>query len=394
MTESSKDNLPETEAARSTAPSRQISTKRKIVYSSLVVIIFIAIPELFLRITEKPNATSSEPNVGTRQFVSWLSNLSVGLSGKEQLYVEDESLIWRLRAGVKIDSFNFHHAPNGEEQAIQITVNDQGYRGAKGSQKRDVLRVLCMGDSNFFGYPLDDKAVFPQALQRELEQQYPDREIEVINGGCPGYTIVQGLAWFESTFEQYEFDFLLLSYLNNDAWRQPYSDRQLMQQGIREDGAFLKAASQLAVVRWLRARSDVSPEDYVSRVSLEDFEQHYRNFLKRASDRDAKVIIVDHRAYPEYEPFSRVLSSLVSSNIKYIPVREQLTATLKGPESLQPYKAMMPAIEKRWGKAALAERPYLWFYAEFYPEHLNELGAQWLGKNVAREIQSYELTAE
>ncbi len=38
----------------------------------------------------------------------------------------------------------------------------------------------------------------------------------------------------------------------------------------------------------------------------------------------------------------------------------------------------------------LRENPRLWFYAEFHPEHLNELGTEWLADQVAQILLSGE----
>jgi len=385
-------------------PPRPIPVRRKLTYAVIVILFFVGVPELFLRF-KPPTVGTGEPSVGTRQFVSWLSNLSVGLSGKDELYIEDSDRMWKLKAGVQITSANFHHAPGAEQQAIQITINESGHRGPSvnesghrgpsvATKDTDALRILCMGDSNFFGYPLDDEHVFPAALKRALEQNLDGRPVIVTNGGCPGYTVGQGWKWYESTFSEHEFDVLLLSYLNNDAWQQPYSDQELQHRGTEKDGAFLAAASKLRTVQWLRSLSEKSPEEYVPRVSLDDFEATYQNFITTADQKNAQTIILDFRAYPNYEAYSRQLQTLASKRVQYFAVRDQAYRHFSGPQPLRRFSKMLPVVEKRWGKSTLEQYPYLWFYAEFHPEHLNEIGARWLAEQtavmIARSTQPHD----
>ena len=133
--------------------------------------------------------------------------------------------------------------------------------------------------------------------------------------------------------------------------------------------------------RWLAPV--VPPSDYVPRVPLDEFVRHYEFFLDAAKNSRTRVVIVDHRAYPEYEPYSRELRALAQRYaVDYVPVAERVAERLKNLQTVTEYPELAERAYRRWGDL-LGQRPYLWYYAEYYPEHLNELGVAWLADQIA-----------
>jgi len=371
--------------------ARAIPPWRKAVYAVVVVTLVLGGAELAARLTGSASL-GGPPPVGTRRFVTWLAGLSSDESRGPELYAEDRRLLWRLVPGTRVTTSNHHCAPGGERQTVRITINDQGYRGRTRpvGDEGTAFRVLCLGDSNFFGYPLDDQFVFPQVLENALRRGAPGRPVHVINGGVPGYTIAQGRRWYAEKFADQRYDVILLSYLNNDAWLQPQTDAELFARydSLSYSVAKLLQHSQLAsrMTAWLVPA--VAPEQYVPRVPRDEFVRDYESLIDAAQSRQSRVIIVDHRAYPEYEPYSRQLQELARRRgVDYCPVAEQVAQRLKDLPTVEQYREQAERAYRRWGEL-LGQRPYLWYYAEYYPEHLNELGAAWLADQIASRIQT------
>ena len=371
-------------------PANRIPPLRKACYSLVVATLVFGAAEVAARLTGGA-APGGPPSVGTRKFVTWLSGLSSDESHGPDLYTEDRQLLWRLVPDIQVTTSNHHHAPGGARQSVRITINAQGYRGRSLDAGDDeaTFRVLCLGDSNFFGYPLDDQFVFPRALEQALISRQAGSPVQVVNGGVPGYTVAQGRRWYAEKFAGHRFDVILLSYLNNDAWLQPQTDAQLF---ARHDSASYTVAkllqhSQLAarMAGWLAPA--VPPEEYRERVPLDEFVRDYEFLIGAALQQRSRVIIVDHRAYPEYEPYSRRLQELARRHrVDYYPVAEQVTERLKNLQTVEEYRELAVRAYQRWGEL-LGQRPYLWYYAEYYPEHLNELGVAWLADQIAARIR-------
>jgi lysophospholipase L1-like esterase len=287
----------------------------------------------------------------------------------------------------QVESFNPHYDPQaGERQTIRIRINEDGYRGPRIAPRKQpgTLRVLCLGDSNIFGYPLDDEDVFPRALARALVRDRAPGSVEVINAGIPGYTVVQGRIWYEQQFADYDYDWLLLSYLNNDAWPQPHSDSVLLARQHASAEWLSELGSRIQLVRWGRTWLDQGlwERALVPRVSLEQFLAEYGALIQSARQKGARVLILDFRAYGSYKPYSTALEKLAdSTGAQYLMVMAGCLDALNNPRQLAAYEDRLLRAQRRWGPL-LQQCPHLWLYAEVSPEHLNEAGAAWLADRV------------
>lgn len=351
-------------------------------------IALVGVPELLLRTFLDP-PPAPEPIVGNRRFVEWLTEQSVAGADAGALYRSDEHLIWSLEPGAQILTKSQHYDRGGEGQAVTITINSDGHRGPQVSQSvaPEALRVLCMGDSNFFGYPLSDDFAFPRVLERQLQLNEPDTA-EVINAATPGYTVVQGWRWYDAQFRDYPYDVLMLSFLNNDAWPQRRTDTDTLAVYSAPWRPAAMLAERLWTVRWVRAwRSGTAEEALVARVDLATFEERYRRFIAAARTRGARVMLIDHNAYEEYAPYTRVLRRLANERqVSWLPVRSTLRAGFSLADAQARDPELVARVRRRWGADKLQRRDYLWYYAEFFPEHLNELGNLFIARLLRDEI--------
>ena len=344
------------------------------------------LPELLLWLLWTP-PTADLTNVGQREFVPWLSDVTVE-DKTDQLYQEDRELLWKFIPGVEIDSINHHRNPDGQRQPIHISINDDGYRGTKTTPAADASRILCLGDSNMFGYPLDDEHAFPNALHKALVPS--GRKFEVVNAGVSGYSIAQGQRWYREQFQEEQFDILILSFLNNDAMRQPQTDFDLFQRkmSLVSQASDFARHSRLIQLADALVATKPSIDDMPARVPLEDFERLYRWFFNECAQRNMYLIVLDFRAYDPYESYSRVLQSLLrTTTYDYLAVKSTIEDEFNDLKMLELYPELADQVQRRWSDAVLKDEPYLWYYAEFeHPEHLNEVGTAWLADKVASKI--------
>ncbi len=89
---------------------------------------------------------------------------------------DHEEMPYRLNAGVSAQTKDY-----------KIQINSLGLRGPEVSQTppEGVHRILALGDSIIYGQGVPDDATFPAQLERELRSR--DRNVEVLNGGVPGF---------------------------------------------------------------------------------------------------------------------------------------------------------------------------------------------------------------
>ncbi len=102
------------------------------------------------------------------------------------------------------------------------------------------------------------------------------------------------------------------------------------------------------------------------------------------------MLFIDYRLYDDYAKYSHVLAEMAQkySHVHYFYVLDAVTAAFNAREHLTKYASHVDKIRRRWGEETLRENPRLWFYAEFHPEHLNEIGTAWLADQVAQIILS------
>lgn len=79
-----------------------------------------------------------------------------------------------------------------------ISINSFGYRGPELRFSNELVRILCIGDSFTFGDYVSDEETFPYSLQKVFEGNAL-QQVEVINGGVGGATIVDELYFLKKS---------------------------------------------------------------------------------------------------------------------------------------------------------------------------------------------------
>ena len=93
---------------------------------------------------------------------------------------------------------------------FQIAVNRWGLRGPNISRRKPdgVTRIAILGGSSVFGYFVNDGQEAARLLETTLDR--PDRAVEVLNAGVPGYNLFQTVGRFEELVVPLEPDIVIL----------------------------------------------------------------------------------------------------------------------------------------------------------------------------------------
>lgn len=123
------------------------------------------------------------------------------------LAVVDATLGYRLRPNASLPG--------------DIHVNAQGFRGPVVDipKPAGTYRILALGDSTTFGIGSGEDGTYPRLLQKELERRCVPalaEQIDVINGGVPGYTSTQILRRLQTEWLAYHPDLVLVMQGLND----------------------------------------------------------------------------------------------------------------------------------------------------------------------------------
>ena len=192
--------------------------------------------------------------------------------------IYDPVLIWRPRSG--------QFSP----------FNPQGFRGplVETPKPAGTFRVFALGDSNTFGWDVDEGVNWPSQLQRLSAASQP--RTEVINAGVWGYSSFQGLRRFRELLE-FEPDLVLVSFGANDAHQVTVADADYVARHDRVE--YLTRASrrlrlaQLMVEAWdkltIRAGAGGSLRP---RVTLDEYATHLREMIRAGRDRHVRVVLL------------------------------------------------------------------------------------------------------
>ena len=89
---------------------------------------------------------------------------------------------------------DYRHPPTPDDPH-QISHNSMGFRGPETTWEKPpgVFRIACLGGSSTYGFgPSSDATTWPARLQAHLNELPPEQRggktVEVINGGCQGYS--------------------------------------------------------------------------------------------------------------------------------------------------------------------------------------------------------------
>lgn len=135
-----------------------------------------------------------------------------------------------------LDRFPMNH--NEEATTFPVSTNTDGLRTPHAMEKSaSKRRIMTLGCSTTFGWGVQDAETYPAVLE-QLIQRGGASNVEVVNGGQPGYTSFQGRWLWDRTLKHYEPDVVLIGYVVQDARKAAYSDKS--QAILQNDARFLK----------------------------------------------------------------------------------------------------------------------------------------------------------
>lgn len=174
-----------------------------------------------------------------------------GYGGPGTTLYEDRLLPVPLNWAVEPDLVDqpFFHRELGSD--FPVSTNSHGLRAdeLRPREGEAPLRILTLGDSTTFGWGVANHESYAATLEERIRAAHPGRDVQVINGGQPGYTCHQGLYLLERTQLVPQMDVLLFTYLLNDARETDRSDREREED---PEGSAAMAEVQSGVLHHLR----------------------------------------------------------------------------------------------------------------------------------------------
>ncbi|MCI0329493.1 MAG: GDSL-type esterase/lipase family protein [candidate division Zixibacteria bacterium] len=295
-----------------------LTPRKKILFSILLVFFSLSVAELFFRLLPEPPRPPSfrliyNPEMDFPKF-----------------YLKDKNLFWRLRPNQNIKS-DFVVAGS-------YRTNSGGFRDREFSENRpsSKRRILCLGNSITFGWQVAEERAYPQVLQKLLPDRY-----EVYNCAQTGYTTFQGKRLLNELLQKYRPQVVSVAYIWNDllpaANGVADSEQKMPPQRVLALQNFL---ARLAACRWgryfsLRIFSSPAKTSGLPRVPQKEYRANFEEMLERSRSHDIQPILIlppapkpewmggQEKRYREsfYEPFRTYAAEIRKlASVHHIPL--------------------------------------------------------------------------
>jgi len=189
----------------------------------------------------------------------------------------------------------------------QISHNSLGFRGPEIApiKPAGTFRVVCLGGSSTYGHgPSSDATTWPARLEAHLSQARPELSIEVINGGCQGYSTFESLTNLAFRALPLSPDLVVVYHSINDMRCALYPD-------VKPDNTHWRA-------NWQRFEPSLLEKSYtylILRAKLTDYvkrQSDLGNYVIVNFDELAKNDLYAWRSETGFRNFHRNLNSIIS----------------------------------------------------------------------------------
>lgn len=143
-------------------------------------------------------------------------------SGNATLPVDRDAKLGEIVAPSAHDDVVYELIPGAivRFQGVECRFNTEGFRGPPPPPRERApgsVRIVGLGDSVTFGWGVNEPDCFLRRVERSLRERLPDRIVDVINTGVPGYNTAMEVAAFAHRADRLRPDIVLLDWVGNDA---------------------------------------------------------------------------------------------------------------------------------------------------------------------------------
>jgi lysophospholipase L1-like esterase len=262
-----------------------LSRRRLAVFGLITLAVFFALIELVLRVLGfhyVPVPFLLDKRWGPHEVQAMNKGMNAAI------FRQDDLLFWSFIPGAAL-------APPDSRK-----VNELGLLSAPVAVPKPAgtVRILCLGDSCTALGP----APYAGVLERRLQTlDGPGRRFQVVNGGCFGYTSLQGLRLFRDRLPDLQADLVTIYFGWNDHYLTPgYPEKMLRARDSRAP-APIRAMRHVRLYQLVRfgvmkgqllRTARVQEREGNRRVASEDYRANLSALIDTARRRDARVLLL------------------------------------------------------------------------------------------------------
>ena len=243
---------------------------KRIFFAFIPAILVFGIAEIFLRVQQWPKATED---------------------------FEHNEAFWLVDPDLR--QYSMPH--NEESTSFVVSTNSDGLRTPyEQDNPQGQFRIMTLGCSTTFGWGVGDMDTYPAKLEKYLQEK-GFTNVQVVNGGQPGYTSFQGNWLWDQLLYAYKPDLVIIGYIVQDARKAAYSDKS--QAILQADNRFLKdhflyRSKTYLAVRYVMGGIQIQAKERNGqdeggsyRVPPEDYVENIRQLVAKVSTNGGKSIL-------------------------------------------------------------------------------------------------------
>jgi len=339
------------------------------------------------------------------------------LRSNYSMYDSDRTLFWKLKPNFSERIYNFMSplilTPALKELGLidkarfHTKVGPHRYAGVKFNKKKEkgVFRLICLGDSNTFGWGVNPDESYPLMLARRISEKLPQEKVEVINMGVPGYSSLQGKVLTEEQVSLLGADLVIVEYGFNDRWMVARSDNDQLEGacGFMNEATYYAGKSRIITgLRYLAEKvllkgeankkdvGNLTPEEIkkllaerIRRVNPKEYKDNMTAICGALQKAGSKVVFLDFYSMGGWGDSLRAAAKECDVKVidgeKYI--NDLLDKIIKKEPACEEHTKWALSI---YGQRACDIEPRLYLYNDNC--HPNAYGYELLGDYVADEV--------
>ncbi|OGC78645.1 MAG: hypothetical protein A2Z27_00070 [candidate division Zixibacteria bacterium RBG_16_50_21] len=242
-----------------------------------------------------------------------------------RFFNRDHYLFWKFRPNQIIKSDFF---VEGEYRISSFGLRNQEFSREKPD---GMFRIICLGNSNTFGWKQAEKNAYPQQLQELFGPNPSGLKIEVINAGITGYSSYQGKLFLKNYILKLKPDLVLVNYGWNDLLPAKYGiedkNQKMPPQWILDIQNILSKTTLYQILKsfWVgRFSKREELKTGIPRISPQDSQANLLELGQICNQNDVSAVFLTNpiaylgpgktsRVHPVNQAYNDVISSLAQN---------------------------------------------------------------------------------
>ncbi|MEM7372010.1 MAG: SGNH/GDSL hydrolase family protein [Bacteroidota bacterium] len=207
-------------------------------------------------------------------------------------FTPNQKLIYEL---VPSSSYRFINVP--------VQTNENGFRDKSYPEQKaeHTFRIIGLGDSNMFGWGVEEKDSYMAQLEGKLNQE-DSVHYEIINTAVPGYNTVIEVETLEKKIDLSQVDLVMMNFVPNDFELPTFVRKKPEYLGIKKSFILQLFENTHGKETRLTGSTAEVPEEYMDMVGEEPYVKAMNRLKELAEEHGFQILVFHHSPFVHKVP--------------------------------------------------------------------------------------------